>query len=353
MNGWRCWSARFTACLLLLVWGGGGLAAQTTVGDLTLREGEVPVRVVGYGLVVGLDGTGDRSFGSLSGSVQTVRSVTNLLRRFNIEIPPERLRLRNVAAVLVTAEVSPFLRPGGRFEVQVASVGDATSLRGGVLWMTPLMSDPNAPPVGTAQGALPVVVGERASFRSRGGAASGRIADGGLLEVALPTLLAPTAPHLILRSPDLGVAARVAEAIDAAVASGTARVEDPGRIALSPPASATDNLPVFLASLDTLPVTIAAPSRIIIDARSGTVVAGGNVRVGNAVVSLQGLMIRIGTPPAAGADEVPGLLSLESGTTVQDVAAGLRAMGASANDVVAVFDGLRAAGSVTAAVVVR
>ena len=91
------------------------LGAQVRVGDLTTRTGEVPVRIVGYGLVVGLDGSGDRSFGTSSGSVQTVRSVVNLLRRFNIEVPPERLRLRNVAAVLVTAEISPFLRPGGRF----------------------------------------------------------------------------------------------------------------------------------------------------------------------------------------------------------------------------------------------
>lgn len=341
------------ACVALLLASPLVLAAQTTVGALTLRDGEVPVRVVGYGLVVGLDGTGDRSFGSLAGSVQTVRSVTNLLRRFNVEIPPERLRLRNVAAVLVTAEVSPFLRPGARFEVQVASVGDATSLRGGVLWMTPLLAAPNAPPVATAQGPLPVVASDdRQRFGSRG-AASGRIAEGGLLEVALPAITAAATPRLILRSPDLGVAARVAEAINTAVGEGTARVEDPGAIALSPPGTATDNLPVFLASLDTLPVTITSPARIIIDGRSGTVVAGGNVTVGNAVVSLEGLTLRIGTAPVDGAPEVAGLVSLAAGTTVQDIAAGLRAVGAPARDVVAVFDGLRAAGAVTAEVIIR
>jgi flagellar P-ring protein FlgI len=344
---------RGLALLALLAITPLGLVAQTTVGALTLRDGEVPVRVVGYGLVVGLDGTGDRSFGSLAGSVQTVRSVTNLLRRFNVEIPPERLRLRNVAAVLVTAEVSPFLRPGARFEVQVASVGDATSLRGGVLWMTPLLAAPNAPPVATAQGPLPVVAtDERQRFGSRG-AASGRIAEGGLLEVALPAITAAANPRLILRSPDLGVAARVAEAINAALGEGTARVEDPGAIALSPPASATDNLPVFMAALDTLPVTITSPARIIIDGRSGTVVAGGNVTVGNAVVSLEGLTLRIGAAPVDGAPDVPGLVTLAAGTTVQDIAAGLRAVGAPARDVVAVFDGLRAAGAVTAELVIR
>ena len=150
------------------------LGAQVRVGDLTTRTGEVPVRIVGYGLVVGLDGSGDRSFGTSSGSVQTVRSVVNLLRRFNIEVPPERLRLRNVAAVLVTAEISPFLRPGGRFEVQVASLGDATSLRGGVLWMTPLVSDPDQAPIATAQGAMPLQADDRGRWGNRG-ASSGRI----------------------------------------------------------------------------------------------------------------------------------------------------------------------------------
>ena len=129
-------------------------ANAARIGDLTVHHGDVPRRLVGYGLVVGLDGTGDRSFGGLHDATPTVRSVVNLLRRFSIEVPPERLRLRNVAAVLVTAEVSPYLRAGGRFEVQVSALGDATSLRGGVLWITPLVTDPNQPPAATAQGPL-------------------------------------------------------------------------------------------------------------------------------------------------------------------------------------------------------
>src|SRR5690606_29527844 len=201
---------------LLLLASALPLAAQSRVGDLTFREGEIPVRLVGYGLVVGLDGTGDRSFGSNVGAVHTVRSVTNLLRRFNVEIPADRLRLRNVAAVLVTAEVPAYLRPGARFEVQVASVGDATSLKGGVLWMTPLLSGPDAPPIASAQGALPVSTGEaRTRYGSRG-AASGRIADGGILEAALPPVAGDGAPRLLLRTPDLTLAARIAAAIDSA-----------------------------------------------------------------------------------------------------------------------------------------
>lgn len=330
------------------------LAAQSRVGDLTFREGEVPVRLVGYGLVVGLDGTGDRSFGSNVGAVHTVRSVTNLLRRFNVEIPAERLRLRNVAAVVVTAELLPHTRPGGRFEVQVASLGDATSLKGGVLWITPMLASPDAAPLASAQGALPVEVGEgRRRWGNRGGA-SGRIPDGGILEAALPPVGDGSTPRLLLKSPDLTTAARIAEAIDAALGDGVARALDPGAIELSPPQGTTDNIVSFLASIDTIAVTASTPARIVIDGRTGTVVAGGNVMVSDAVVSLDGLTLRVGGAMADSTAVVPeGLIALGAGATVQDIAAGLRALGARASDVVAVFDGLRAAGAVTAAVVVR
>src|SRR4051794_7681204 len=106
---------------------GSGLRAQTAVRDLVIEDQSVPVRLMGYGLVVGLDNTGDNGYGGRS-SQQTVQSVVNLLKRFDVSVPPEVLRTRNVAAVLVTAEVSPYLRAGGKFEIHVSSVGDARSL---------------------------------------------------------------------------------------------------------------------------------------------------------------------------------------------------------------------------------
>ena len=126
---------------------------EVKIRDITSPEGALPVRLVGYGLVVGLDGTGDRAIGGQTAG-QTVSGVINILRRFNIEVPADLIRMRNVAAVLVTAEVSPFLRSSGRFEVHVSSMGDARSLKGGVLYMTPLVADPNGPPLATAQGAI-------------------------------------------------------------------------------------------------------------------------------------------------------------------------------------------------------
>ena len=133
------------AALLVLMPGTVHAQNDIKIRDLTSPEGALPVRLVGYGLAVGLDNTGDRAIGGQSAG-PTVQSVINILRRFNIEVPADLIRMRNVAAVLVTAEVSPYLRPGGRFEVQVSSIGDARSLRGGTLFMTPLVADPNGPP---------------------------------------------------------------------------------------------------------------------------------------------------------------------------------------------------------------
>ncbi|HEY3934497.1 MAG TPA: flagellar basal body P-ring protein FlgI [Gemmatimonadales bacterium] len=326
------------------------LAAQVRVSDLTTHGGDVPVRLVGYGLVVGLDGSGDRSFGSSSGAVHTVRSVTNLLRRFNIEVPGDRLRLRNVAAVLVTAEVSPYLRPGGHFEVQVASIGDATSLRGGVLWITPLVISPDAPPVASAQGPLPLVEGDGHRWGA-GGSASGRVAEGGVLEVSLPAIPPQTATILALRDPDLTTASRIASAINKARGDSTAKVEDAGAVSLKLPASATDSPLTFLAALDTLPVVVPAPARIVIDAHNGMVVAGGDMHVGTAVVSLRGITVRVGGDSTA--KPVPGVVAVSTGASVRDIAVGLQALGAVPSEVAAVFDGLRAAGAIAATVVVR
>ena len=327
--------------------------AQVRISEVASHSGDVPIRLMGYGLVVGLDGSGDRSFGTATGSVQTVRSVTNLLRRFNIEIPGDRLRLRNVAAVLVTAEVSPYLRPGAHFEVQVASIGDATSLKGGMLWMTPLVPAPDAAPIASAQGTMPaVMVDDRQRWGGSKGSASSHIADGGVLEVSLPAMPAQTAPMLVLHSPDLAVAARITAAINAARGAGTARVVDAGAVALRLPAAGADSsgAQAFLAGIDTLMVTVPMQSRIVIDAHNGMVVAGGDMRVGNAVVSLKGITVRVGDSTAKAS---PGVVNVGTGASVRDVAVGLQAMGALPGEVAAVFDGLRAAGAISASVIVR
>lgn len=348
-------SRRWIALVLpLALCGSSALGAQATerVGDLVTAAGNVPRRLIGYGLVVGLEGSGDRSFGNATGGTQTVRSIANALRRFGLEVPAERLRPRNVAAVIVTAEASPYLRAGGRFEVQVSSIGDATSLRGGVLWITPLLGDVDEAPVATAQGAL---LGADEDVRQAGRRGnSARIPDGGVLEVDPPQVAALT-PRLLLRKPGLATAQRVALAINAALGDTVAKVDDPGSISLKPGGPAGDNLVSLLAAIDTIPVRMIPDSRVMIDARSGTVVSGGSTRVAAAVLSHKGLTLRIGAAPAPGDSTAgpEGLLMVTEGATVQEVVAGLHAAGAKPQEIAAMFLALRDVGALSAEVVIR
>ncbi len=326
------------------------LAQEARIRDLTVAENDVPVRLMGYGLVVGLDGTGDRVIGGYS-SGHTVRSVANLLRRFDVEVPEQLLRTRNVAAVLVTAEVSPYLRPGGRFQAHVASVGDAVSLRGGVLWMTPMVADVGATPVGTVQG--PLLLSEGSDFRSSSAPVetTARIPEGGILEQALPRLDFASTSRLLLRSPDLVTATRIATAINTSLGEGTATVEDPGSVALTLPGEAGTTAALTLSEIGALPVTPDRPARIIIDGRNGTVVAGGGLTVGEAVVSHGSMTLSIGS--AATGDTTPGDVRMPAGTSVQDVAAALHGVAAPPEAIGAIFESLRQVGALPADVLIR
>ncbi|TVP45395.1 MAG: flagellar basal body P-ring protein FlgI [Gemmatimonadales bacterium] len=335
---------------------GQGQGPVVTVGDLTLVESEVPLRLMGYGLVVGLDGTGDRILGGASGGGFTVRSVANLLRRFDVEVPEEVLRTRNVAAVLVTAEASPWLRPGGRFTVQVSSLGDATSLRGGVLWATPLVADPGGPALAAAQGPVSVASTTGSRFAGRySGETSAQIPDGGVVEVESSRTGAMEAMRLLLRQPDLGSAERIAEAVNAAFGDGVAAVEDPGSVRIL----AVGGEAPSLHELRSLEVIRNRRPSILVDSRSGTVVAGGGIRIGEAVISHEGITLTVmpeGAAGVAGAGAdlgAPGELRLVEGASVQEVASALHAVGASARDIAAILRGLREIGALQAEVVVR
>lgn len=343
---------RIVAAVAALGVAAGAVQAQDVrVRDLTVAGGDIPVRLMGYGLVVGLDGTGDRVVGGFSAG-HTVRSVANLLRRFDVEVPEQMLRTRNVAAVLVTAETSAYLRPGGRFEVHVSSLGDAASLRGGVLWMTPLSVGPGDVPVATAQGALAV---SGPTGRLGGGYAvetTAAIPAGGLLEQPLPSPDYAAAPVLHLRSPDVATASLIAAAVNAEFGEGTARVEDPGAVSLAFSGDAAAGPAAALARVGELRVEPARSALVVIDARAGTLVAGGDVRVGEAVVSHGNLTLSIGVAPPEG-EGVPGDLRIEPGASVQDVAAALHGVAAPPEAVAAVFQALRQVGALAAQVVVR
>ncbi len=328
------------------------LAAQgeVKIRDLTSPEGALPVRLVGYGLAVGLDGTGDRAIGGQTAG-QTVQSVVNILRRFNIEVPADLLRMRNVAAVLVTAEVSPFLRAGGRFEVQVSSMGDARSLRGGVLYMTPLVADPTGPPLASAQGSLLVSDGGATTRYTPTHETSARIPTGGVLEADLPRPALAASSRLLLREPDLGTATRIAAAITARFGAKAAEVEDEGSVLLALP----DSLPraTALARIRELAVTPELRARLVIDGKDGTIVAGGDMTVGAATVSHGAITLAIGANADADTSAIPGSVRLPAGIPVQRVASALHAVRTPPNEIAAIFAALREVGAVTAEIVVR
>ncbi len=327
------------------------LGQDVRVRDLVLTEAAPPVRLMGYGLVTGLNGTGDRVAGT-TGSGETVQSVVNLLRRFNISVPPALLRTRNVAAVLVTSEVSTYLRPGGRFEVAVSSLGDAQSLRGGVLWMTPLVADAGGQALAGAQGAI-VISSGTSSNRTLNNVigTTGTIPNGGVLEANLPRPLLAASNMLLLREPDITTASRIAAAVDSVLGGkGLAVVQDPGAVKLALKDTSA-GLASALAAIREIKVRPSRSARIVIDSRDGTIVAGGDLLVGEAVVSHGGITISIGAK--ADSTAVPGDLRATAGATVQSIGAALHAAQANASDIASILEALRTVGAISAEVVVR
>jgi flagellar P-ring protein precursor FlgI len=340
--------------LVIAIWCIPALArsqSEVKIRDLTTAEGALPVRLVGYGLVVGLDGTGDRAVGGQTAG-QTVQSVVNMLRRFEIEVPPEMLRMRNVAAVLVTAELSPYLRPGGRFEIHVSSMGDARSLRGGVLYMTPLVSEVGGKSVATAQGSLLVSEGGAATRYTPTIETTARIPTGGVLEADLPRPALVASSRLMLREPELGTATRIAAAINGAFGAKTAAVEDEGSVLVT--LADTVVKATAFARIRDLAVRAEHTPRIVIDSKDGTVVAGGDMTVGSATVTHGSVTLAIGTDTAMASDTITaGNVRLPSGTSVQRIASALHAVQAPPSEIAAIFAALREAGAITAEIIIR
>jgi len=353
------------------------------VRDLTQGAEEVPVRLAGYGLVTGLSGTGDRIYGGDRRSM-TVRAIANLMRNMGIEVPEQVIRSRNAAAVLVTAEASPYTRQGGRFDVSVASLGDASSLRGGQLWPTPLSAGVGAPVAAVAQGTIQVGDGGR---RSRYEVeTSATITRAGVAQLDFGGGSEPPSGVLVLREPDLTLAQAIAGAINLDLGSEIATVTDPGAVTVDLPA---EDPFATLVAIGAVEVTPERSPRVVVNALDGLVAAGGEIRVGPAVVSHDWLTLTIasqqvvatpaddpllppadleeapagGAPAATGtdvADEVaaqamgaPGAVRLEPGIRVQELAEALHAVGASGQVIGSIFQSLRSVGALQAEVHIR
>lgn len=366
---------------LLLGMGAGPLSAQglSRIKDITSFRNVRPVHLVGYGLVVGLNGTGDRAIGR-RGTVFTVQSIANMLEEFGLTVDSDQLRTRNVAAVMVTALSPPFGKPGTSFDVNVASLGDASSLENGVLLMTPLQ-DSRHGYYGMAQG--PVSVGGF-NVTTLGGerlrqnyALVGRVPNGAVLERTIMgvALQLDQPVGLLLKEPNYTTATRIAEVINTQFPAPQplAQTMDAGVVQVTYPSGLTEvwELAQFVASIEVLEIVKDVEARVVINERTGTVVVGGRVTIGEVLISHGSLQIHTTTAPYVAqpsafsmgqtitvpitrttVTEQAGEAAVLSAATVAELAAALNDMGFKPRDIIAVFQAIKEAGALNAKLII-
>jgi len=334
------------------------------IREITTVEGARENSIIGYGLVVGLRGTGDQKQ-----TIFTTQMLANILSRLGMQVTSTNVTVKNVAAVFVTGALPPFARAGTPLDVVVSSIGDAKSLEGGTLLLTPLRSE-DGQVYALAQGPLAVggyTAGSGGVSKQVNHPTVGRIANGAIAERdAAPSLLGVGSLSLLLREADFNNAERVADSINRELARPVARVTDSRRIEIS---CAGQDVPALLARIQALPVTVLAPTRVVVNEKTGTIVMGREARL-SAVSILHGaLSIEISTTfqvsqpspfSKTGTTEVVPQTSLTAkdgaakrielseGASVEQLVNGLQTIGASARDVVSILQALKAAGALQA-----
>lgn len=341
---------------------------QSRIKDLTDIEGVRENQLVGYGLVVGLNGTGD----SLNAAPFTKQSLQSMLERLGVNTRGQTLRTKNVAAVMVTANLPPFGTQGTRIDVTVSALGDATSLQGGTLIVTPLMGA-DGEVYSVAQGSVAVVgfnaQGEAAQV-VRGVPTTGRISNGGLIEREIPFVLNNlTTVRLALRNPDLTTARRIAGAINSFIGSGVAEPLDPSTVAVEVPKKYHGNIVQLLTEVEQLKVEPDQLAKIVIDERSGIIVMGQDVRVSTVAVAQGNLTVTITESPQVSqpapfsdgetvvtprtditvdTDKNRRLAVLKEGVNLRQLVDGLNAIGVGPRDLIAILQAIKAAGALQA-----
>jgi flagellar P-ring protein FlgI len=339
-------------------------APASRLKDLVGVEGVRDNQLIGYGLVVGLAGTGDRRQ-----TLFSAQSLANVLERMGVTVSPTAIRVTNTAAALVTATLPPFAQPGARLDVTVAAIGDASNLQGGILFLTSLRAA-DGQVYAVAQG--PVVTGGFSGGRAGSGTTVnhptvGRAPNGALVERAAPSIAPKGSLRLQLRNADFTTASRIVAAIEAKFA-GAAHAESAGVVAVSIPADFAARSTEFVAALESLTVDADRPARIVINERTGTIVLGRDVRILPAAILHGNLSVEIQTtyavsqpnPLAQGTTEVvpqtnvttkeekARSVMLKEGATVEELVRALAAIGSTPRDVIAILQNLRAAGALEA-----
>ena len=365
---------KYTALLFILIFP-LNLLCQTTdtafsvrVKDLADIEGVRSNQLIGYGLVVGLNRTGDR----VQQNIYARQTLENLLERMGISTDSRGLKPENIATVLVTANLPPFVRQGSKIDLTVSSIGDARSLQGGTLIITPLKGiDGQVYAIG--QGSVSIggiSAGDQGNSVEINHPTVGRVPNGATVERVVPTELAANNQlTLVLRNHDFSTAAKLNKAINDKFGSGPSRALDGRNIEVSLPVKYSDNRVSFIAELENIKLTPEKIAKIIINERTGTIIMGREVRIGAVAISQGGVTIRVGTEYdvfqpnsfTKGGDAVvvpqksveikekkPESVVLPDGATVDEVVRGLRALGVSARDIISILQAIKSAGAMNA-----
>ncbi len=342
--------------------------AGPRIKDIADFEGVRENQLVGYGLVVGLAGTGD----SLRNSPFTRQSLAAMLERLGVNAAEGNLNTRNVAAVMVTSNLPPFATQGSRIDVTVSALGDARSLAGGQLLVTPLMGA-DQQVYAVAQGPLAIggfqATGSSGSSVTRGVPTAGRIASGALVEREIPFDLANQRElRLALRNPDFTTARRIAAAINATVGGPAARALNPGTVVLQRPEGYAGDMVELVTAIENVEVEVDTVARIVIDESSGIVVMGENVNVSTVAIAQGNLTISVQEDPFVSQpapfsrgdtvvvpssnvdveEEPGGLVVVPGGVPLRQLVNGLNALGVTPRDMISILQALKAAGAIQA-----
>lgn len=365
-----------TLALLIFLAGFACPAEGVRVRDLVMVAGARDNQLVGYGLVAGLANDGDQN------PIYTQQTLANLLQRYGVNIPPSMLTqisAKNVAVVMVTADIPAFVKSGERLDVEVASMGDAKSLQGGVLLQTPLYGADNKV-YAVAQGA--VSIGGFSAGQGGGGGATvtknhptaAQIVNGALVEREIPTIIVhDNKIELLLRDPGFTSAARLAAAINM-VFTNSAWASDASSVQVTMPEGAAKSPVDFIARLEDLEVNPETPARVIINEKTGTIVATSRIRIANCAIAQGNITINVAStldvsqalPFANNGQTVvtprtttdvteskAAVVALPELPTVEKVAAALNSLGVTPRDMMAIFQAMKQAGALQAELIIR
>lgn len=356
----------FITVFLLLLFCHINLSEAVRIKDITNLQGVRENQLIGYGIIIGLAGTGDSST-NVFFSIQTIASM---LKKLGLTVPQQEidgLKFKNIATVMVTANLPPFARVGSRIDVLASSLGDAKSLQGGTLLLTPLKA-PNGEVYAVAQG--PVSIGGFAAGRARGIQKNhlnvARISGGALVEKEIPSNFKNKKYlKLLLKEPDFTTANRIAETINKKLKRNIAFPRDAGTVDVKVLKRFKHHVVKFVASVERLEVTPDTAAKVIIDERTGTIVMGENVRISTIAVSHGSLTIQIKEEPivvqpeplSKGETAVVSrtrvtveegedrLIVLPKGVSIGEVITALNAIGVKPRDLISILQAIKAAGA--------